>query len=203
MITSKAETARFWDQLLQFIEEGRVVPIVGQDLLVCEIDGQQTLLYPYLAAKLAEYLGVPADPAAAEDTLNAVACRYLESGGELEDVYSALKTIMPGRERIKPPLPLQQLAGIRAFKLYVSTTFDSLLADAIDLVRFGGQPKTESLAYCPTAAQDLQCEIAALDPPVVFQLLRRLSAVPDYALTEEDVLEFVHSMQSETHRPQR
>ena len=62
MIASKAETARFWDQLLQFIEEGRVVPIVGQDLLVCEIDGQTTLLYPYLAAQLADYLGVPADP---------------------------------------------------------------------------------------------------------------------------------------------
>src|SRR3954468_9516309 len=166
MITSKAETARFWHQLLQFIEEGRVVPVVGQDLLVCEIDGKTTLLYPYLAAQLAEYLGVASDPPlpeGTEETLNAVACRYLESGGELEDVYSALKTIMPGRERINPPLPLQQLAGIRAFKLFVSTTFDSLLADAIDMVRFGGQPKTESLAYCPTAAQDLQCEIGALD----------------------------------------
>src|SRR5882724_7631209 len=206
MIASKAETARFWDQLLQFIEEGRVVPIVGQDLLVCEIDGQSTLLYPYLAAKLADYLGVPVDPPppeGTEETLNAVACRYLEGGGELEDVYSALKTIMPGRDQIQPPLPLRQLAGIRAFKLFVSTTFDSLLADAVDAVRFGGQPKTESLAYCPTAAQDLTCEIAALDRPVVFQLFGRLSAVPDYALTEEDVLEFVHSMQSETHRPQR
>jgi hypothetical protein len=204
--SSKAETARFWDQLLQFIEEGRVVPIVGQDLLVCEIDGETTLLYPYLATKLAEYLGVPAEepiPEKTEETLNGVACRYLTAGGELEDVYSALKSFMPGRDRIAPPLPLQQLAGIRAFRLFVSTTFDSLLADAIDQVRFGGQPKTESLAYSPTAAEDLKGEIASLDRPVVFQLFGHLSAVPDYALTEEDVLEFVHSMQSETHRPQR
>jgi hypothetical protein len=35
----------------------------------------------------------------------------------------------------------------------------------------------------------------------VFHLFGRLSAVPAYAVTQEDVLEFTHSLQSETRRP--
>jgi len=203
MIAPKAEPARFWDQLLQFVEEGRVIPIVGQDLLVCEIDGQRTLLYPYLAERLAEYLGVPAGDLPADGALNDVAYRFLAAGGELEDLYPALKSVLPARERIKLPAPLLQLAGIRPFQLFVSTTFDPLLAGALDQVRFGGRAKTEVLAYSPTSAEDLAGEAAALDHPVVFQLFGRLSAVPDYAVTEEDTLEFVHSLQSETLRPKR
>jgi hypothetical protein len=36
---------------------------------------------------------------------------------------------------------------------------------------------------------------------VVFHIFGRLSAVPDYAVTDEDTLEFVYSLQSETQRP--
>ena len=38
---------------------------------------------------------------------------------------------------------------------------------------------------------------------MVFHLFGKLSAVPDYAVTEEDTLEFIHSLQNETKRPQR
>jgi hypothetical protein len=37
----------------------------------------------------------------------------------------------------------------------------------------------------------------------VFHLFGKLSAVPDYAVTEEDTLEFIHTLQNETKRPQR
>ena len=51
----------FWDQLLQLIEEGKVVPVVGQDLLTIPESTGHTLLYPYLAERLAKYLRVRAD----------------------------------------------------------------------------------------------------------------------------------------------
>jgi hypothetical protein len=196
------EGPRFWDQLLQFIEEGRAVPVVGQDLLQVEMEGKPTLLYTWLAEKLAEYLEVPLDDAlAGHRPLHQVASRFLEQGGELEDIYPALKSILPPRERLPIPEPLRQLARIRALKLFVSTTFDPLLQMAIDEVRFGGQPRCRALAFSPTTAQDLDQPVEAMDRPVVFHLFGRLSAVPDYAVTEEDTLEFVYSLQSESHRP--
>jgi hypothetical protein len=53
-----AELNRFWDQLLQLIEEGKVVPVIGQDLLTIPESTGHTLLYPYLAERLAKYLNV-------------------------------------------------------------------------------------------------------------------------------------------------
>lgn len=193
----------FWDQLLQFIEEGRVVPIVGPDLLTVGIDGRPGWLYASLAEKLAASLEVPAGDLPPGGALHEVACRYLSRGGQLEDFYPALKAAMPKPEKLPVPEPLLQLAAIRPFKLFVSTTFDSLLERAVNEVRFGGQPRTRVYAYSPTAVKDLEAPLDSLDLPAVFHLFGRLSAAQDYAVTEEDVLEFVHSLQSENRRPDR
>jgi hypothetical protein len=195
------EGPRFWDQLLQFIEDGRVIPVVGQDLLRVTIDGETTSLYCWLAEKLAEYLEVPAEGIPETGALHEVASRFLAQGGELEDIYPALKSLVPPREKMAVPEPLLELARIRPFKLFVSTTFDPLLEMALNQVRFGGQPRTRVFAYSPNAVEDLDQPIEEMDRPTVFHLFGRLSAVPDYAVTDEDTLEFVHSLQSESHRP--
>ena len=192
---------RFWDQLLQFIEDGRVVPVVGQDLLQMEMDGRTVSLYGWLAEKLAEYLEVPDEGIPETGALHEVASRYLAQGGELEDIYPALKSLLPPREKLPIPEPLRQLARIRPFKLFVTTTFDPLLEMALNEARFGGQPRTRVFAYSPGAVQDLDQPVEAMDRPAVFHLFGRLSAVPDYVVTDEDTLELVHSLQSESHRP--
>jgi len=75
----------------------------------------------------------------------------------------------------------------------------------IDEERFSGPPgavKTVSLAYAPNHNSDLPADFdrrAAV--PTVFHLLGRVSASPDYVITEEDTLEFFTSMQSESKRP--
>lgn len=193
------EMVRFWEQLLQFIEEGRVVPIVGRDLLTLDLGDRQVLLYDLLAERLAGRLGLSAE--LPPGSLNTVACSYLAEGGELEDIYSALKSILSGPDGLPIPRPLLDLAGIRPLRLFVSTTFDPLLARAIDQVRFGGAAKTEVFAYSPNAGEDLRAPVAQLERPAVFHLFGKVSAVPDYAVTDEDVLEFVHSLQSEARRP--
>jgi hypothetical protein len=67
-------------------------------------------------------------------------------------------------------------------------------------VRFEGRAKTDVLAYSPQTAADLPVD-GQVENAAVFQLFGRLSAVPDYAVTDEDVLEFMHVLQSETRRP--
>jgi TIR domain len=196
-ISATDETERLWEQLLQFIEEKRVIPVVGQDLLTTTLGGQTQPLYTYLAERLRDRLRVPAEDAA--PTLSGVACRYLALGGDLEDVYSTLKSVMPQAEQLTIPDPLLKLAEL-PFQLFVSMTFDNLLERALNQVRFQGRPKADVHAYSPQAASDLPTNGRSLDP-AVFQLFGRLSAVPDYAVTDEDVLEFMHALQSETRRP--
>ena len=47
-----------WDDLLNFIEERRVIPIVGPELLKVDTDTGPRLLYEWLAERLAAKLGV-------------------------------------------------------------------------------------------------------------------------------------------------
>jgi SIR2-like domain len=100
-----------------------------------------------------------------------------------------------------PPQCFVDLARIHRFKLFVSVTFDSLLADAINATRFGGNAKTEVIAYSPNDIQDLGSEKKRLDRPVVYHLLGKLSASPDYVMCDEDVLEFLQTMQTDSRRP--
>jgi len=196
-----SESTIFWDQLLQLIDEGRVIPVVGQDLLKLDESGGSQLLYPYLANRLAEYLGISIDQLPDGGELNAVACRYLAQGNPVEEVYPALKTIASTLETLRVPEPLRQLAAIRSFQLFVTTTFDGLLTRAVNDVRFGGQARTRVFAYAPAESEDVPADLKS-GPPVVYHLLGRLSATPAYAVTQEDTVEFFHSLQSSTGRPQ-
>jgi len=89
------EMVRFWEQLLHFIEEERVVPIVGRDVLTLNLDGRQVLLYDLLAERLAAKLGLPAEPSPA--SLNAVAC-----GSRLPGPRRAAEAREPGGEGHHP-----------------------------------------------------------------------------------------------------
>ena len=202
MDTVNQTTERLWDQLLQFIDEGRVIPVIGPELLLLEIDGKTTLLYSYLAERLAQRLQLTFQP---EDTLNAVVCRYLaqDRDNQREDIYPALKQAMPPLSEFKLPEPLLKLAAILPFKLFVTTCFDPLLAHALNQVRYGGQEKTQLLTFSPESNKDLPVPVEQLDRATVFHLFGNLSAIPDYAVTEEDVLEFMHALQSKTTRPEK
>ena len=190
----------FWDDLLEYIEERRVIPIVGAELLtVAGPHGEPMPLMSAVAARLAERLRVSVD-CTGDDALHAVVCQYLQRGGRREEIYPRIRTVMKEMAPAVPPV-LRELARIRHFNLFVSTTFDPLLAQALDEERFGGAPRTVSIAYAPNHVQDLAPEARSSTVPTVFHLLGRLSASPDYVITEEDTLEFFTSMQSESKRP--
>jgi hypothetical protein len=127
-------TERLWDQLLDFIADGRVIPVIGPELLMLDLGGEITLLYAYLARRLAHRLQIDFEPA---DTLNRVAYRYLSQSGQREDIYPELKRVMPPLAEIKLPETLVKLAEIRPLNLFVSTSFDPLLAHALNQVRYG------------------------------------------------------------------
>jgi len=191
-----------WEDLLNYIEEKRVVPIVGPELLKVETETGPRLLLEWLAEKLAARLNVDPAPLAKPLTLNDVVCTYLGNRGRREEAYTRLRTIM--REASFPlPLPLRQLAEITDFNLYVSMTFDPLLEQAINTVRFGGATNTEVLAYAPNRVADLPVERDDLQRPVVYHLLGRLSASPTYVISDEDMLEFVCALQSEHLTPEK
>ncbi len=191
----------FWDDILEFIEVGKVIPIIGAELLnVPDGSGGEIPLQRLLAMKLAERLRLPVTDCQGDDALHQVVCRYLQGGGRREEVYPRIRNLM---KELAPavPEPLRQLARIRHFNLFVTTTFDTLLEQALDEERHGGAAKTVSLAYAPNHTQDLPADARSAAVPTVFHMLGRISASPDFVITEEDTLEFFTSMQGESKRP--
>ncbi|HJU07118.1 MAG TPA: toll/interleukin-1 receptor domain-containing protein [Rhodanobacteraceae bacterium] len=191
-----------WDDLLNYIEEHRVIPIIGPDLLRVQTDSGLRPLYVWLAEKLAARLSVNTAELPQPLTLNDVMCSYLGQRGRREEAYTRLRSIM--REvQFEPPQALRQLAQITDFDLFVTTTFDPLLENAVNMERYGGQPSTEVIAYSPNRVADLPAERAELRRSVVYHLLGRLSASPTYVLSDEDMLEFICALQSEHLTPEK
>jgi hypothetical protein len=191
-----------WEDLLNFIEERRVIPIIGPELLQVETETGPRLLLDWVAEKLAVRLNVDTAELPQPCTLNDVVCWFLASRGRREEAYTRVRSIFRDAN-FAPPLALRQLAQITDFDLFVTTTFDPLLEQAINLERFQGAQSTEVIAYAPNRVVDLPSEREKLQRPVVYHLLGRLSASPTYVISDEDTLEFICALQSEHLTPER
>jgi len=191
-----------WDDLLSFIEERRVIPIVGPELLQVSTERGPRLLYDWLADKLATRLNVDVTALPQPYTLNDVVCWFLAARGRREEAYVRVRSILKDAT-FEPPEALRRLAAITDFDLFVSTTFDTLLETAINQQRFGGAPSTEVLSYSPNRVADLPFERDRLQRPVVYHLFGRLSASPTYVISDEDLLEFICALQSEHLAPEK
>jgi hypothetical protein len=189
-----------WDQLIELIEDRKVVPVVGQDLLTVPESSGSKRLYPWIANRLAAYLKISADDLPEGNELNEVACRYISKGKPSQQIYIALKKMADDADSLPVPEPLLQLASI-PFPVFVSTTFDSMLVRAVNQKHFGGNAGTQVLAYSPNELQDTPNDAFTSATPTVYQLMGKLSAAPAYAVTQEDYIEFFHALQSDTHRP--
>src|SRR5271168_2929021 len=191
-----------WDDLLSFIEERRVIPIVGPELLRVETSSGPRLLLDWVAEKLAGRLNVNVAELPQPYTVNDVVCWFLSARGRREEAYVRLRGIIKDAN-FEPPRALRQLAAITDFDLFVSTTFDPLLENAINLERFGGTPSTDVISYAPNRVADLPSERDRLQRPTVYQLFGRVSASPTYVISDEDLLEFICALQNEHLAPEK
>ncbi|MCP5280261.1 MAG: toll/interleukin-1 receptor domain-containing protein [Rhodoferax sp.] len=190
----------FWDELFEFIKAGRVIPILGPELLWVEVDGARRTLYSEVADRLAERLKLPPSHEVL-NPLDDVARRYVAQGGKRADIFKKIHLVM-NELPFAVPDAIRDIARIEDFSLFVSLTFDTMLVRAIDQERFLGVPTTRHLAYALNRVDDLPSDVAHLTSPVVYSLLGRHTVGPDYVVTEEDTLEFISSLQSEVRRPQ-
>ena len=189
-----------WDRLLDSLDERCVIPVVGPDLLQTEVNGASVLLDSYIAGRLAANYGLPADDLPAERPLNNVVCRLLRQNHNRDDIAYDIFQLM--KKGVFPPSrPLRQLAEITHLNLFVSTTFDSLLEKAINETRFGNAAETLTISYSPKRVVDLPTNKDQLTRPTVYHLMGKLSATGNYVISDEDLLEFVCDLQSETRRP--
>lgn len=201
-------TERFWKDLINFIDEGRVIPVIGPELCTVPVDGLEVPLHTWLAQRLASLVGVLAPAPASTTTvppqwdLHQVVAQHVRQGGSRKILYNNIVTLL--REaKLLPSPALLALASIARFDLFVSLNFDDLLSQALAQARPTAQ--IEHLSFLPNETQDLtSARIASPKeqrPPLIFQLLGKLPTPREFVICEDDMLEFAHALQDTQRQP--
>jgi hypothetical protein len=167
----------FWDDLLLYLEQKQVIPIIGQDLLTVEIEGRSVNAYRLVAERLAEELKISPALLPQDFTLSQVIAAYPRFREKRSLIYSQTKATFD-RLPVAVPEPLRLLAQVPAFRIFVTTTFDPWMERALIEERFGGRARPLSIGYSPGEAPDLTGEHLSSQEPIVFQLFGRVSAAP-------------------------
>lgn len=189
-----------WDELLELIAtDQRAAPIIGPELSTLPAQDGATF-ERYAARHIAACHGLAAE----DQTLSQVAAALRRQGRTQAQITRELsvlhRQLLGGLNASSISEALRQIADIRDFPLLVTTAADSLLATAIRIARErDAGPLVASLG----GNTDLPRNWLQGPRPTLFHLFGRINAVPDFALTEEDVLEFLHRLQSEAHRPEQ
>jgi TIR domain/SIR2-like domain len=193
---------RNWRNLLMDIEARQVIPIIGPELLVLGAETGQPTLYQHLAKELVSRLSLDEERLSEGYSLLEVTSLFFrDPRNRADDLYYETRGILT--ERSWPtPEPLLQLAAITHFDLFISTTFDFLVEQALNEVRFQGAAGTRALAYSEKRrVEDIAAESES-GRPTVFQVFGKLDPTGDYGITEDKILEFTHRLQSRDQRPQ-
>ena len=203
-VLSTAQEDRLWSELTRFVRDGALIPITGSELLeIPSAAGGSKNFYTLVAEELAQRLEVDPPQHTGERALNEVACSYLaKPRSRAEELYPQVKEIVEQLEQsVSIPKALDDLAALPV-KLFVTTTFDNLLVRAIEQRHPAWAGRIRQIEYSPVRKGDLDSTRLSDGPPVVFHLFGRATSMPEYAVTEEDVLEFMHALQSQEGRPE-
>lgn len=186
-----------WNRLLDAIEQGNIVPIVGPELLTVKFGNKEILLNHWLASELARRLEIDLDDEDAPPTLTEVVCRYQsQPGSDSSEPYYEVFDILRNAN-FDVPEPLLALARITPLKTFFTTTVDNLLELALQQTRgsasvlsFSDSGSVEDLSTMPTSG-------------TVFHLFGKVNTLPTFVLTEDDLLKFSQKWMDPERRPRK
>jgi hypothetical protein len=190
----------FWDDLLGHIRQQVLVPVAGPDLTVVNVGNAEQTFTSLIGQRLAERYHLTVSPGMT--TMGEAVAAFLRERGqdEVERLYRVINDIIAELDPA-PGDALRDLAAIDDLRLFVSTTPDRLLAKAVNEVRFQGRPATRELSFSPnqsTSEQSRNAQPAAATDTVVLNLFGQAASTPQYAIHEEDRLEWLHALLSDT-----
>lgn len=175
-----------WERILRNIHHGQVLPIIGPGLVTVEHNGKEIPFVDYLAPLFAERLAVPAEE---NSSLGRAACAHLVNHGARGEIYEELRELVEDHENLPLPAGLRNLAAIRDFDLFITSTFDGMLARALKQARPGYKDDSRGLAWFhPNKPVDLP---ETYNGAFVYHILGSYKTYPDFAVWEEDYMEFL------------
>lgn len=185
---------RGWERLLNSIEDGLVVPVVGPQLLTSD---SGAALQRRIAQQILSFYDESDDlPLTPFYELNEVVTR-LKVKHNLQDLYADIHDAIEQltvAEDCKIPEPLRKIAAISSFRLFVTLTPDDLLARCLR-----ARCATNEIIYSPylptSEGTDLPKDWLSRQGEVqLLYLFGKSRPAPMFAIHDEDFLEYVHNI---------
>jgi len=195
-------TEREWDKLVNLILEGIVVPVLGPELLLVPENGEATRLYDMWGSALAAQTQIARPEGARRWTVYDVANLLSQRENAGEVAYDIDDVV---RRRAWPiPESLKNLAKIQDFSLYVTTTVDHLMFQAMTEAR--KDTEVEQIKFTPRgvkSAVDLPNHFHHDRSPGVYHLFGATSPTDGtFAKTEDDLIEYSWSLLDQQYAPE-
>jgi hypothetical protein len=186
----------FWGDLLAHIRHQVLVPVVGPHVTTAKTGNTEEKLTTLIGQHLAKRYDLAVSPGTT--TMDDAVAAFLQERGrdEANRLYSRIDDIIVDLDP-EPGGALRDLAAIDDFRWFVSTTPDTLLAKALDEVRFQGKQMTRVIPFSPNQATPDHARNAREAEPtdtVVLNLFGQTASTPQYAIHEEDRLEWIHTL---------
>ena len=191
---------KFWSHLLAHLRQQVLVPVIGPDVTLVKDGDSERTLASLIAERLADQYGLTA-PSGITTVGDAVVAFLREHDrDEVEWLYPGINDIIDDLNPV-PGQPLRDLAAIDDLHTFVVTTPDRMLATALNEVRFQGRPRTREVQFSlnqSTRQQSSYEDPAAPTDTVVLSLFGQAASMPTYAIHEEDKLEWLHALLSDS-----
>lgn len=202
MLIAAEDIEAFWAELLALVRNRSVIPIIGPELAVIDDGGTPRTFQQVLARHLLNKAGlpVPSEPSGLSEAAGAWLAR---SGVRRQTLYTEVNAAISGSANAAP-LALRQLAGINDLTHFLSFCPDPLLSNALRQVRETGGAKILEYAFSPSECTDaISADLYDYksNTILVYYLFGRISPVPKYVVTEDDILEWVTALQNPAKRP--
>ena len=174
-----------WDMLLDYIAQGRVVPVLGPELLVANAGNGRTIpFYQEVARRLARYFAMPEIE---DETIDEMLSRFLKENNTMKMARTGLVKVLRELEGQSQP-SLQRLAAVNAFRLFLTTTPDSFLARSIAAT--GSDPDVYFFSTNYKKRSDLPDKKLIGRQRYVYHLYGKAAPCIEYAISEDDRLSF-------------
>jgi hypothetical protein len=196
---------REWTKLLTLMSEGRLIPIIGPELLSIPTEsGSTALLYDIWGQKLAELKEINVAQTIEETPLLYRVTNDLNSRMSFSDLAFDIHEVIC---KDNTPTPsLSQLAEITDFSIYVTTTIDHLMEEALSIARRPQKPHV--IAFTGSGRKEDNDVPNGFEPkpgqqPTLFHLFGKTNRTGGdrFAATEDDLIEFSWSLIDNEYSP--
>ena len=154
----------FWDDLLSFIKEKKVIPILGSDISMVEYEGKSSPFQDLILEQIGN-----------ERYRSKRVARFIHIAQNIE---------------VALPEALKKLAKITDFSVYGTFGVDDLLTQALDEIRYNGRKVTQSIAFSPEAI-NIDLPKITTDATVYHFFGKAQSTDSECGLNDEDIMEFI------------